>query len=722
MNFLNIILLGGAAAASLPLIIHLLHKSRFKVVPWAAMHLLDPRRLAQKRRIRMENLLLLLVRCLIPVVLALLMARPVLRGMSGWLGTARMSAVVLLDNSYSMEVGTRERTTFIQARDAASQILRSLARGSEVAVLLMGGGPGPLLDEPTFDTDRADRELVKLQTGYGSAAVPESLEMGVGVLGKLHEAHRELIVISDFQKVSWAEAEDADRSRVANLLKQLPVTPGVTFMQIGREDKNNISVQALEFSRFLLGVGQRFQVRANLRNHGETAYHDLRVYFRVDGQERSATQISIGPREDGQVLFTHAFETAGSHVIAVEADAADSLKADNVLLASVPVWDRLPVLLISGNLGREPLAGETDFLEIALRPYNAVKTTLADLITTTVIEPRQLDAKQLKDQRVVVLANVPQLDAKQVALLEEFVRGGGGLLIFPGNAIKTEWYNTKLAGDGKGLFPWRLTALEGGLEETAAHSTILAQHYEHPALALFNDPRQGSLATANIRLWYKLTALGNGTTNDMPFVLARLSNGDPFLVEKKFGDGTVIACSGPCSAEWSNLPLRPFYLPLMQQLVTYLAAKFDPPRNVDIGRPLIAVLPAALGGKTLELTDPAGRKHHLIATNAAGRALITFSETRRPGLYILHPPTNGPLHFVVNTSRAESDLTQLTPDEIKAVAKPWNANVVRSWDEYHQLEQRRRFGREIWRPLLWTLLGLIFAELGLAQHVGRVKR
>ena len=722
MNFLNIILLGGAAAASLPLLIHLLHKSRFKVVPWAAMHLLDPRQLAQKRRIRMENLLLLLVRCLIPVVLALLMARPVLRGMSGWLGTARMSAVVLLDNSYSMEVGTRERTTFIQARDAASQILRSLARGSEVAVLLMGGVPGPLLEEPTFDTDRADRELVKLETGYGSAAVPESLEMGVGVLGKLHEAHRELIVISDFQKVSWAEAEDADRSRVANLLKQLPVTPGVTFMQIGREDKNNVSVQSLEFSRFLLGVGQRFQVRANLRNWGDSPYQDLRVYFRVDGQERSAAQVSLGPREDGQVLFTHAFETAGSHVIAVEADAADSLKADNVLLASVPVWDRLPVLLISGNLGREPLAGETDFLEIALRPYNAVKTTLADLITTTVIEPRQLDAKQLKDQRVVVLANVPQLDAKQVALLEEFVRGGGGLLVFPGNGIKTEWYNTKLAGEGKGLFPWRLTALEGGLEETAAQSTILAQHYEHPALTLFNDPRQGSLATANIRLWYKLTALSNGTTNDVPFVLARLSNGDPFLVEKKFGDGTVIACSGPCSAEWSNLPLRPFYLPFMQQLVTYLAAKFDPPRNVDIGRPLIAVLPAALGGKTLELTDPAGRKHHLIATNAAGRALVTCNETRRPGLYILHPPTNSPLHFVVNTSRAESDLTQLTPDEIKAVAKPWNANVVRSWDEYHQLEQRRRFGREIWRPLLWILLGLIFAELGLAQQVGRVKR
>ena len=161
----------------------------------------------------------------------------------------------------------------------------------------------------------------------------------------------------------------------------------------------------------------------------------------------------------------------------------------------------------------------------------------------------------------------------------------------------------------------------------------------------------------------------------------------------------------------------------MQQLVTYLAAKFDPPRNVDIGRPLIAVLPAALGGKTLPLTDPAGRKHKLIATNAAGRALVTFTDTHRPGLYILNTtPTNPPLHFVVNTTRSESDLTQLTGNEIKAVAKTWNATTVSSWDEYHKLEQRRRFGREIWRPLLWTLLGLIFFEIWLAQYVARVKR
>jgi len=723
MTFLNAILLGGIAAASIPLIIHLLHKSQFKVVKWAAMHLLEPLQRKQRRRIQIEQLLLLLVRCLIPAVLALLMARPVLTGMQALMGGAKTSVVVALDNSYSMEVGTKNRNTFTEARDTASQIIRHLGRGSEVAVALIGGVPGPLLDEATYNTDRADRELRKLQTGYGSAAVPAGLELGVGMLGKMHEVQRELVVVSDFQKISWGEAEDIERTRVANLLKKLPVAPPVTFIHVGREDKNNVSVQSLDFSRFLLGVGQKFQVRANLKNHGDTTYPGLRVYFKVDNQERGVAQIALGPRETGQVLFTHTFEAAGSHVIAIEADAPDSLKQDNSLLAAVPVWDNLSVLLINGNPGRGPLEGETDFLEIALRPYSSSKNTLADLITTKVIEPEQLHAAAVKDQRVIVLANVSALQGGQLQLLENFVRNGGGLLVFPGDRIKPTFYNTKFYNDGKGLFPWRLTTLEGGLDDNAPHTAILVQHFEHPALSLFNDPRRGNLATATVRLWYKFAETRNvASTNDTPFVLARLSTGDPYLIEKKFGDGTIIASSVPCGAEWSNLPTRPVYLPLMQQLVTYLAAKFDPPRNVDIGRPLVAVLPAALSGKTLDLSDPDGRKNKLTVKSAGGRALVNFADTRRPGLYILEMPDKTPVHFVVNTTRAESDLTQLTADEIKAVAKPFNANIVNSWDEYRRLEQRRRYGREYWRPLLWTLLALVFIELVLEQRISRSKR
>jgi len=723
MSFLNIVLLGGVAAASIPLIIHLFHRSRFRVVKWGAMHLLEPLLRAQKRRIKIEQLLLLIVRCLIPAILAFCMARPVLTGMQSLLGAAKTSVVVLLDNSYSMDVGSAERNTFIQARDTASRIVRDLGRGSEVSVVLMGGRPRPLLDEPTFNTERAARELGKLQTGYGSAAVPAALEMGVGTLAKMREAHREMIVISDFQKVSWPAGEEGERSRLAGLARNLPVQPLVTFIHTGYQEKNNVSVQSLDLSRFLLGVGQNFHVRVNLKNHGDSPYPNLRVYFRVDGTEAAVSQVELGPRESGQVLFTHKFDTAGSHVITVDTDTPDVLKSDNALLAAVPVWDKLPVLLVSGNTGREPLEGDTDFLEIALQPYNATKGTMADLVNTRVVDKDRLDANALKDIRVVVLANVQQLYDHQVKALEDFVKGGGGLIIFPGSRINTAWYNTKLAGDGRGLMPRQFATLEGGPEETDPHTAILAQHQEHPALQIFNDPRNGDLSTATIQMWYKLVGKpGVPRTNVSEFVMARLSTGDPFMVEKKFGDGSVILCSTPCSAEWSNIPMRPFYLPLMQQLVTYLASKFDPPRNVHVGLPLVAVLKAEFGGKTLELTDPEGKKHKLTAKTEGGRAIVNFDDTRIPGLYVLEMPDKALVHFVVNTSRIESDLAQLAADEVKSAAKVFDASVVKSLDEYRKLEQRRRYGREIWRPLLWALLGLIMVELFLEQRVGGTKR
>ncbi len=723
MSFLNIILLGGIAAASIPLIIHLFHRSHFKVIQWGAMHLLEPLQRTQKSRLRIEQLLLLLIRCAIPAALALCMARPVLTGMRALLGNAKTSVVIALDNSYSMGVGASDRTSFTQARDAASQIIRDLARGSELSVVLMGGIPRPLLDEPTFNTERAIRELGKLQTGYGAAVVPASLELSLGTLGKMHEVQRELIVISDFQRISWLDTEDGERARAAHLLKNMPVPPVVTFIHAGQEERNNVSVQSLDFSRFMLGVGQPFQVRAHLKNHGVTRYPNLRVYFRVDGVEKAVSQIELGANESGQVLFTHAFDKAGSHVISVDTDAPDVLKSDNTILAAVPAWDKLPVLLVNGNPGREPLEGETDFLEIALQPYNATKGTLADLISTRVVNKDQVDANCLKDVRVAVLANVQQLHDHQVHALEEFVRNGGGLIVFPGNRLNTTWYNSRFYSDGKGLLPRQFGSIEGGPEDDAPHTGILGQHQEHPAFQIFNDPRSGDLSTGKIKLWYKLVEnKGAANTNAVEFVMARLGTGDPFMVEKKYGEGSVILACTPCSPEWSNLPIRPFYLPMMQQLVTYLASKFDPPRNVHVGLPLIAALPAALDGKTMELTDPEGKKHKLTAKNQGGRALVSFDNTRIPGLYLMELPDKTLIHFVVNTARNESDLAQLPSDGIKAAAKAFNATVVGSLEEYRQLEQRRRYGREIWRPFLWVLLALIFTELLLEQRIGRSKR
>ena len=99
MSFMNLALLGGAAAAAVPILVHLISKSRHREVKWGAMHLIELTLKSQQRRLRFDNWLLMLLRCAIPVLLALCMARPILKGAAALWSNAKTSLIVVLDKT-----------------------------------------------------------------------------------------------------------------------------------------------------------------------------------------------------------------------------------------------------------------------------------------------------------------------------------------------------------------------------------------------------------------------------------------------------------------------------------------------------------------------------------------------------------------------------------------------------------------------------------------------
>ena len=720
MTFLNVALVGGIFALSIPVIIHLFHKSRFTIVKWGAMHLLEAVIRQNQRRIKLEQIILLIIRAAIPLLLALAMARPVWVGAKKLLGLSKTSTVILLDNSYSMDAGRAGVTNFALAKEEATKLINELPRGSDVQVVLMGEGGAGLLDTPTYDIARVNQALRDATAGSGTATVPAALDFASGVFGQMHESTWNVVVMTDFQRVSFEATEDAMLGQMIERLKKLPLAPGITFFNIGEEAKDNVAIDSLDFSRLMVGVGQKIQIRANIRNFGDAPYSDLRVYLKADGKEKSVSQIALGPHQKGQVLFSHSFDTPGSHVIEIVADA-DPLKADNSYIATIPVRDRVPVLLVNGDPNPDPLKGETDYAEIALQPFGAGKVELADLIKTTVIKAEELDAKKLTDTAVLVLANVRKLTDEQLRVVEDFVKAGGGLMLFVGNRIDTGWYNSALLKDGNGLLPLAIGALAGDLSEKSPSVGIVSQRFENPALELFNDPRNGNLGDAAIKVWFKMKPQEKSMGASDSIVLARLDSGDPFLVEKPFGEGRVIACSTAADADWSNLPMRPFYLPLIQRLSVYLASTVYPPRNLDVGKPLVAFLPVADAGKEAQIVDPAGAAFTAKIVKKGERGVIEFGKTQRPGLYTLTPPAGGPIHYAVNTSRRESDLAKLSEKEIADLAKSHGVDLVRNGAEYKALDHSRRFGQELWKTLLWVLLGLSFLEIFLQQRFAKAR-
>src|SRR5882724_13589462 len=100
--FLNALLLYGTILGSVPVIIHLLNKRRFKPIQWAAMEFLLQAIQKNARRLQLRDIILMLIRALAVICLALALARPAvtMKGIPGAGNSTR--AIVLLDNSMSM--------------------------------------------------------------------------------------------------------------------------------------------------------------------------------------------------------------------------------------------------------------------------------------------------------------------------------------------------------------------------------------------------------------------------------------------------------------------------------------------------------------------------------------------------------------------------------------------------------------------------------------------
>ena len=716
MNWLNAGLLFGAIAGAIPIIIHLFHKSRFKIVKWGAMHLLEAVLRTNQRRVKIEQWILLAIRTIIPILLALAMARPLWTGASRLLGESRSSTVVLLDNSYSMEAARAGTTNWSIARDEAQRLVGELRNGSEAYVMLMGQGGGGLLDTPTVDLSRVTQVLAKTKAGFGTARIPAALDFSASTLEKMHEPLRQVVMMTDFQRVSFDATETQLLNGAIDRLQKQTFPPSITFWDVGQDVKENVAIESLDFSRLMVGVGQKIQIRVNLRNYGDANHPDLRVMLKVDGKDKAASQVNLGPQAKAQVLFTQSFETAGSHVVEV-ATETDALAADNTFLASIPVRDRLPVLLVDGTPGATPedMKGETAYLQIALSPFASGRVEMSDLIATKTIPVELLNAKALADTQVVVLANVRALGNDQVAALEDFVKTGGGLLLFPGDKTDANWWNGPFAK----LAPLPLGGIAGDLKEGAPSVSVTQERYQNAALEIFNDPRNGTLSEAAIKVWFKMRAPDKAGGALDPVVLARLDTGDPFLAEKPFGKGQVIACATACDADWSNLPARPSYLPLVQRLCVYLASNVYPPRNLEIGQNLVSFLPTDSVGKKAILTGPDGIPVDVPIVRRDERGVAEFGPVRVPGLYTLMPPAGGPLHYVFNADRKESDLARLTEVEINDIAKAHGISVVRSAAEYKALEHTQRYGTELWKWILSALLALIFLELIVQQIFAR---
>lgn len=298
---------------------------------------------------------------------------------------------------------------------------------------------------------------------------------------------------------------------------------------------------------------------------------------------------------------------------------------------------------------------------------------------------------------MLVLANVRAPADDVAAAIAARVRAGMGLWITVGERVDAAAYDRVF----RDLLPLALRepVLAGSLPGRAEASGegVAPAELSHPIFrelaAGGEQTRDLGLAGARARRLYLLEP----DLTRLSAVALSFQSGAPLLITREHGRGRVALLTTTIDRDWSDLPLRPGFVPLVTQTVTYLAAHrvSAGDRQLLVGEPWTADLPGPLSVLT-----PSGHSRPLLPHADGWR----YADTYQPGHYqVLGQPGEAPRTFTVNIDPRESDTT---PRPLLAPDRHPDAALTRA--------QRPR-----WRPLLLLALIVLGAESLLRLHARR---
>lgn len=540
LSFIHAGFLAAGLAVAVPIVIHLLFRQKTRTVPIGSVRFLHEVVREHRRRRRVRQWLLLVLRMLAVLLLALLFARPfrdesVRRGME-------QEVVLLVDASASMSARDSEgETAFVRAIAKAREELKRFDQNVIIHVALCD----------VTGTRELPPDQLK-NAAVTEAATDYSLALGWAgdMLAASSRSQRRVVLVTDLQRTGLTRGRTAP----------LPDNVQLVVHDVGAAIARNVAVESAEASRTEIRPDSQVTLRIVLRNHGPLPARKVPVRCELEGPGGKigvVKEATIAGRGSTVLDLPLGIKDDGLYRGEVQVKFDDALALDNHGYVAFEARHPDRVLLVDGQEGRSIFTSETYFLETALR----LRTEEAGGRMRS-FEPERLvwesgkGFPRLDGYRAVVLANVRRLSAEDGRRMDSYLQGGGSLLIFAGDQVSSESLKALAEHD---LLPGTVA-----VEPVEGRIRVDQWDTKHPALACFSDPQQGDLRRVEFSKVLPLESLADGA-----HVL--LQAGDSIIAaQTPVGHGSCLYFGSTADRDWTDLPRTRLYVPLMRQLLAYL--------------------------------------------------------------------------------------------------------------------------------------------------------
>lgn len=485
-------MVAGGILVSAPIIIHLINRMRFRRIRWAAMEFLLKSQKRNRRRLIIEQLILLALRCFLVLLLGFLVARFI--GLSWAFVTGPQSTihVLVIDNTLSMTDRWKDRngntrTSFDQAKEVVKEkIARNAAQASSAQTLRVYLLTD--LDQAVFEERLNDETIRKLADVLDkeNRSCKEATEMHVPPLKAVQKAkevfadpafrsHKKVFhFVSDFRERDWNKEANKELHDELEALAGKDRETDVYLVDVADPNRgdaakdptnhDNIGIKDFRPQVSVAAESEPITFLVTIQNFTDKRFENLFLTVHVNGVHNVAGSMLLQniPRGESTHRFQIGFNKEGYNLVTATLDDPKEwkdigLRGDNIRHCYVRMQKNVIIPVIDGDY--QNLNADRSRRKASDAPDNTGIFYLSKVLGTTpgyVMEPWKVD--ELRDPALfqypcIYLLNVPEIKDKALENLEKYVREGGSVCFFLGDKVKPGEYNRFLYNNGKGVFP-----------------------------------------------------------------------------------------------------------------------------------------------------------------------------------------------------------------------------------------------------------------------------
>ena len=642
-----------ATAAVLPIVIHLFSRQRPREVRFPAVRFIRSSKRKTSYRNRLKHLLLLLMRMAAIILLALVIARPSLRGgiEIGDDGPAPAdgtpAAVLILDDSLSMGFRAGDETWFEAARNRALELVGQMHRGTAAAVLTTSRPQGKLVR----DSEAVANRILATRVTTRANSCWDALESAGELLDQKGASRRDVYLFTDMTESAWL----GHGHRVVDLGPDV----NLHILNCAGEQRGNGAVYELDQEGEPAILGASLGLKARILASG--APLDRNVQFELDGRVIDRRQVTLDPGDEATLDFDVVLSDAGHHWGRVSFLNPDGLPQDDARAFAVDVAPEVSVLCVEDD-PEASIKSVSYFLRLALNPWIARGRGIFRIERAS---PAQLEDLSLGPFDLVVLAGAGGMTPIGWRRLDAYVSGGGGLLVFLGPET-SEAYRSEAAQAV-------LSAQVGEPVMAPADEPfgLRIVQARHPCVAALLASR-AELAEVRYRRCRQVQP-GEHAVELMSF-----GPGTPALVLAEMG-GKVALFASTADERWGNFPVTPAFVPFCHEVALYLAARSAGGiRSFPVGAQVPIEFETGRWPTVVRVTAPGAREPERLLPGATP-GKHTYWKTDSPGYYAVHFERHGEEWqggFAVNTVPIESRLEPLPFEQIEDCIRAGKVELV----------------------------------------------